>query len=108
MIEAATSSTVRHQEDVVSDQELELNFVDLSIAMEIEDITMRIEACNPSAKYRKCLVCALQELQQLNQHGTMYTSSYIAYKFVLTLSCTQVACERVFSILKIVKSRLRS
>ena len=30
------------------------------------------------------------------------------YKILLTLSFTQVACERVFSNLKIVKSRLRS
>src|SRR4029434_6479054 len=32
----------------------------------------------------------------------------LAYKFLLTLSITQVACERSFSTLKFVKNRLRS
>jgi len=32
----------------------------------------------------------------------------MAYKFLLTLSTTQVACERSFSTLEFVKNRLRS
>ena len=32
----------------------------------------------------------------------------LAYKYLLTLSLTQVACERSFSTLKFIKSRLRS
>ena len=32
----------------------------------------------------------------------------LAYKYLLTLSLTQVACERTFSTLKFIKSRLRS
>ncbi|KAL1250913.1 hypothetical protein QQF64_018709 [Cirrhinus molitorella] len=32
----------------------------------------------------------------------------LGYKFLLTLSITQVACERTFSTLKLVKSRLRT
>jgi len=40
------------------------------------------------------------------------TDSYhligLGYKFLLTLSVTQVACERSFSTLKFIKSRLRS
>lgn len=42
----------------------------------------------------------------------MLSSAYhllgLAYKFLLTLSLTQVACERTFSTLKFIKSRLRS
>lgn len=42
----------------------------------------------------------------------MLTNAYpligLAYKFLLTLSVTQVACERTFSTLKCVKTRLRS
>lgn len=30
------------------------------------------------------------------------------YKYILTLACTQVQCERIFSKLKIIKNRLRS
>lgn len=36
-----------------------------------------------------------------------YSNLYIAYKYLITLSCTQVSCERVFSKLKIVLNRLR-
>ena len=32
----------------------------------------------------------------------------MAYKFILTMPSTQVTCERVFSKLKTIKSRLRS
>ena len=32
----------------------------------------------------------------------------LAYKYLLTLPVTQVACERAFSILKIIKTRLRN
>jgi hAT family C-terminal dimerisation region len=53
-------------------------------------------------------ICALELLHELNTHGAFYTSLYQAYKFALTLSCTQVSCERVFSVLKIIKNRLRS
>ena len=37
----------------------------------------------------------------------IYTCLCVAYKFALTLSCTQVSCERVFSVLKVIKNRLR-
>lgn len=42
----------------------------------------------------------------------MLTDAYhvigLGYKFLLTLSVTQVACERSFSTLKFIKNRLRS
>lgn len=42
----------------------------------------------------------------------MLTNSYnsigLAYRFLLTLSVTQVACERSFSSLKLIKARIRS
>src|SRR5678815_4739740 len=44
---------------------------------------------------------------ELSQSG-LFTNLYVAYKFVLTIPCTQVTFERVFSKLKIVKNRLRS
>lgn len=41
-------------------------------------------------------------------HVLTYSNLYIAYKYLITLACTQVSCERVFSKLKILKSRLRA
>ncbi|KAF0749525.1 zinc finger MYM-type protein 1-like [Aphis craccivora] len=37
-----------------------------------------------------------------------YSNLYSAMEYVLTLSVTQVYCERVFSKLKIIKNRLRA
>ena len=55
-----------------------------------------------------CIPCAFKALHVYNMHVAAYTSLYVAYKCVMTLSCTQVSCERLFSKLKIVKNRLRS
>ena len=52
--------------------------------------------------------CALELLYELNHYGSMHSKVYRAYKFILILSCTQVSYERVFSMVKIVKNRLRS
>lgn len=64
--------------------------------------------CKVFEKCKKCLACALELLCELNAYGRIYPTLYIAYKYILTLSCTQVSCERVFSTLKIIKNRLRS
>ena len=41
-------------------------------------------------------------------HSDAYHVIGLAYKFVLTLSVTQVACERSFSTLKYIENRLRN
>ncbi|KAL6466244.1 hypothetical protein MHYP_G00263770 [Metynnis hypsauchen] len=51
---------------------------------------------------------ALQDLSRFNLLTDAYHHLGFAYKFLLTLSVTQVACERSFSTLKFIKSRLRS
>lgn len=56
----------------------------------------------------KCARCVFNFLKTYNLHSAAYTNLYILYKYILTLSCTQVNCERTFSILKIIKNRLRS
>lgn len=63
--------------------------------------------CSENRQCFQCLTCAFSVLFELTQSG-LFTNLYIAYKFVLTIPCTQVTCERVFSKLKIVKNRLRS
>lgn len=54
-----------------------------------------------------CIICIFFELNKLAEDG-MFVNLYIAYKYIVTLPCTQVTCERCFSKLKILKSRLRS
>jgi hypothetical protein len=41
-------------------------------------------------------------------HLVAFTNIFLAYEYLLTLSFTQVNCERYFSKLKIIKNRLRS
>jgi len=55
-----------------------------------------------------CLICVFNLLHSLNLHMPTYSNLYAAMEYVLTLSVTQVNCERVFSKLKIIKNRLRA
>ncbi|KAE8287218.1 hypothetical protein D5F01_LYC15187 [Larimichthys crocea] len=57
---------------------------------------------------KNCPLCCYQILHRLNVFSDAYHLLGLAYKFLLTLSLTQVACERTFSTLKFIKSRLRS
>jgi len=47
-------------------------------------------------------------LTKYNLYCQTYSNLYLAYKYVLTLPSTQVTCERSFSQLKNIKTRLRS
>lgn len=74
-----------------------------------ESSTKNIEThCKKFQKCSKCLPCAFSLLYELSQHSGLFNNLYTALKFVLTLPCTQVSCERTFSKLKIIKTRLRS
>ncbi|KAL4113856.1 hypothetical protein QTP88_017417 [Uroleucon formosanum] len=68
--------------------------------------------CKQSSKSNhhcsKYLICVQKLLYSLNMHSTAYKNVYAAYEFVLSLSVSQVNCERAFSILKIIKNWLRS
>lgn len=70
----------------------------------IDDVQVKAK-CNSC---ENCAVCCYTILRKYNLFSSVYRSLYLAYKFVLTLSCTQVASERSFSMLKYVKTRLRN
>src|ERR1043165_1961221 len=57
---------------------------------------------------KKCPVCCFSVLHKYSFYGQTYKHLFSAYKLLLTLSSTQVACERSFSKLKYIKNRLRS
>ena len=57
---------------------------------------------------RNCAGCVYLLLHEYNMLTNAFSCIGLAYKFLLTLSDTQVACERSFSALKIIKSRIRS
>ena len=58
--------------------------------------------------YKNCAVCCYRILGRYNLLTDAHHIIGLEYKFLLTLSVTQVACERSFLILKYVKSRLRN
>lgn len=57
---------------------------------------------------KNCAICCHLLLSQYNLLTDAYHVIGMGYKFLLTLSVTQVACERTFSTLKFVKNRLRT
>ena len=57
---------------------------------------------------KKCMKCCYKMLHMYSLHSSAFSNLFLAYEYLLTLSFTQVSCERVFSKLKIVKSHLRS
>ncbi|XP_025207424.1 uncharacterized protein LOC112603181 [Melanaphis sacchari] len=78
---------------------------------EEDDIESKInhESQNMTCKSCKnCVVCCYNILQKYNLYCDAYANLFLAYKYVLTLPSTQVSCERSFSFLKNIKSRLRN
>ena len=57
---------------------------------------------------KDCAICVYRVLSKYNLLTDSYHVIGLAYKFLLTLSFSQVACERTFSTLKFVKNRLRT
>jgi hypothetical protein len=55
-----------------------------------------------------CILSCLHVLVDYNMFSSAYQNLYVVYKTVLTLPMTQVCCERAFSQLKMIKSRLRN
>ena len=62
-------------------------------------------ACN---KCSNCIHCCYIILLRYSLYYSAYSSLFLAYKYILTLSISQVSCERSFSKLKYIKNRLRS
>ncbi|CAI5660993.1 unnamed protein product [Oreochromis niloticus] len=56
---------------------------------------------------KNCPLCCYQILRWFNMLSDAYRLLVLAYKYLLTLSLNQVACERTFSTLKFIKSRLQ-
>lgn len=69
--------------------------------------------CKENSKKEKkscnnCTKCCFEFLIKFNLNSSAYTNVFRVYEYFLTLPCTQVECERAFSKLKLIKSRLRS
>jgi len=83
-----------------------LIFVFLECSNDIELLVSCSHNANTNAKY--CVVCCFDVLVKYNLYTNAYPSLFVAYKLMLTLSVTQVGCERSFSKLKYIKNYLRN
>lgn len=72
-------------------------------SMEQQDVELESKTCSSC---KNCVICVHLILSQYNL--LTYHVIGLAYKLLLTLSITQVACERSFSTVKFIKNRLRS
>lgn len=57
---------------------------------------------------KNCLACAFNVLHRYSLLASGYDILRLCYKYLLTLSVVQVTCERCFSLLKFIKTRIRS
>jgi len=99
------------------DEEYEFdNFSDEEPQFELEESTnnsnLEIEKkstilCNKIKACRNCILCCYTVLLKYNLYSEAYKTLFYAYKFFLSLSSTQVACERMFSKLKYILNRIR-
>ena len=74
-------------------------------SMEQQDVELESKTCSSC---KNCVICVHLILSQYNLLTDAYHVIGLAYKLLLTLSITQVACERSFSTVKFIKNRLRS
>ena len=51
-------------------------------------------------KCTQCLSCVFQVRVNFSSQSGLFNTLYVVYKYALTLPCTQVTCERIFSKLK--------
>ena len=55
-----------------------------------------------------CINCCYKLIVHYNLFSGAYSGLFLCYKLILTLSVTQISCERSFSKLKILKNTLRN
>jgi hypothetical protein len=84
------------------------NEVQIAIPNEIENKGQVLKVCKKKKECEGCIRCAFMVLHLHNYHVNAFRNLYQVYRFVLTISSSQVQCERCFPKLKILKNRLRS
>lgn len=69
-------------------------------SIELQDVELESKTCSSC---KNCAICVHLILSQYNLLTDAYHVIGLAYKLLLTLSVTQVSCERSFSTLKFIK-----
>lgn len=74
---------------------------------DIEDDDLKC-ALSVNNRCKSCITCAFLSVYTLVTHTSKYNALYTVYKVILSLAFPQVSCERSFSNIKTIKTRLRS
>lgn len=90
-----------------SDEDYEDNFI-LESKNVNENINSGAKICTTKSICKNCVLCRFKVLIKYNLHSMPYSHLFLAYKFILTLLCTQVCCETSFSKLKYLLNGLPS
>lgn len=88
-----------------SDEENELPELDLECLQENE---FEQNLCKTNKRCLNCFLCCFNVLFKYRLYVKAYSNLFLAYMYILTLSCTQVGCEKSFSTLCFIKNRLRN
>ncbi|XP_026804377.1 uncharacterized protein LOC113547970 [Rhopalosiphum maidis] len=87
----------------------DIDYEDLNLEWDCEISKTKFEHnTNVIHNRDNCLLYVYKLLHSLNLHLSTYSNLCATIEYVLTLSISQVNCERVFSKLKIIKNRLRA
>lgn len=70
-----------------------------------EDCNFKNMACKTC---KNCILCCYNVLYKYNLYAEAYSQLSRVYKYIFTLSISQVSCERSFSKLKFILNRLRN
>lgn len=79
-----------------SDDDIYTEYEELEERERTENTTQKRNEKNinkPKESCRNCILCASDVLQKCRLHLSTYSNLHMAYKYPLTLSCTQVRCE---------------
>jgi len=77
-------------------------------SLESEEEYTKVDESSAKKTCKNCLSCAFKLLSEYRLCAAAYENLYAGYKFIETLSVTQCTCERCFSILRLLKTRLRT
>ena len=95
---------IPNKHGIMNDNDGEGDIIDEVMTSDSED---EFDSINCNSCW-KCIACAFKIVTQLSCHSGMYNNLYQVFKYIMLLPSTQVTCERVFSKLKVIKTKLRS
>lgn len=100
-------STLKKETDEDTDNDMNSGS-DISDDEIEENEKINLKLCQKQEQCKACINCVYKVIYEYNMYCLLYTELSKVYRYLLTIPLTQVSCERAFSKLKLIKTRLRS